>query len=54
MKENFRSYMHKDDFGNSITLMHYVGHFILLLITKKIDLITLKSCVVFFVTIIQF
>jgi hypothetical protein len=36
MKENFKSYMHKDYFGNQIIKMHYVGHFIVLMIIKRL------------------
>jgi hypothetical protein len=34
--------------------MHYVGHFIVLMITKKLMQHFLKLCNVFFVTVIQY
>jgi hypothetical protein len=35
-KKYIKNYMHKDYFGNQIAEMHYVGHFIMLMITKKL------------------
>jgi hypothetical protein len=34
-KKFWESYMHKDYFGNHIIEMFYVGHFIVLMITKN-------------------
>jgi len=54
MKENLKSYMHKDYFKNQIVEMHCVEYFIMLIIIKKLTQQFLKSCVVFFIAIIQF
>jgi len=46
--------MLKEHFGEEIVEMHCVGHFIVLMITKKLMQQLLKLCDVFFVTIIQY
>jgi hypothetical protein len=46
----FKNYMHKKHFGEEIAKMHGVGHFVVLMITKKLMSQLLKLCVVFFAT----
>jgi len=46
--------MFKEHFGKEIVEMHYVEHFIMLMITKKLMQQLFKLCDVFFVTIIQY
>jgi hypothetical protein len=52
MKIILKTYMHKKYFGKEEAKMHCVGHFIVLMITKKLMYQLLKLCIVLFVTII--
>jgi len=36
MKIIYKSYMHKKHLGEEIAKMHYVGHFVVLMIIKKL------------------